>query len=74
VVVLKVIVFLAAVVAAGAGCFSPPQPACAFSCAENGDCPSGYSCADDGVCHREGDQRSCDIPPQTDGGDPDAGS
>jgi hypothetical protein len=63
---LRVVVFLAAVVAAGAGCFSPSQPPCAFSCAADGDCPSGYTCEADGVCHHEGDQGTCNIPPQND--------
>jgi hypothetical protein len=49
-----------------AGCFSTPQPACAFSCAEDGACPAGYSCAADGVCHRDDGQGTCDILPQTD--------
>jgi hypothetical protein len=49
-----------------AGCFSPRQPACAFSCAADGLCPAGYSCGTDGVCHRDDDPGTCDIPPQVD--------
>jgi hypothetical protein len=66
VVVLRFVLLCAAAVAAGAGCFSPSQPACAFSCVEDGKCPSGYSCQADGVCHREGAQETCGIPSLTD--------
>lgn len=72
---------LAIFAAAGLGglpsCFSPQQPGCAFSCAADGLCPSGYSCGGDGVCHRDDGQGSCDILPQTADGagtDADAGS
>lgn len=61
-VVLRFILLFAAAVAAGAGCFSPKQPACAFSCAKDGDCPAGYSCEADGICHRAGTQETCDLP------------
>ena len=37
-----------------AGCYSPPQPDCGFSCTRNGECPADYTCASDGVCHRNG--------------------
>jgi hypothetical protein len=58
------------VLAALPSCFSPHQPGCAFSCAADGLCPSGYVCGGDGVCHRSDGQGTCDIPPQTgDGGD-----
>ena len=50
------------------GCFSPRQPACAFSCVADGICPTGYSCAADGLCHRVDAQGICDLPPQTDAG------
>ena len=61
---------LLAALLAGAGCFSPNQPACAFSCVDDGACPSGYSCQADGVCHRDDDSgATCDIPSQVDGGD-----
>ena len=49
-----------------AGCFDPPRPGCAFSCAKDGICPTGYSCQADGVCHRDGAGGACDIPSQTD--------
>jgi hypothetical protein len=65
------------------GCFSPKQPACAFSCADDGICPAGYSCQADRVCHRDDDpDGACVIPPQqidgsdapvADGGAADAG-
>jgi hypothetical protein len=54
---------------AAAGCFSPKQPACAFSCADDGICPAGYSCQADGVCHRDDGQGPCGILPQVDAGD-----
>jgi hypothetical protein len=46
----------------GAGaCFSPNQPACAFSCAEAGACPSGYTCGADKFCHKEGATGICPL-------------
>jgi hypothetical protein len=43
-------------------CFSPRQPACAFSCVADGQCPAGYTCsATDGWCHRDdGPDAACD--------------
>jgi hypothetical protein len=46
---------LAAAAGAAGGCFSPAQPACAFSCAVDHLCPTNYVCADDGFCHRADD-------------------
>ena len=45
-------------------CFNPAQPGCAFSCASDGRCPSGYSCGNDLICHRDDGQGTCSI--QTD--------
>jgi len=56
-------------VVTAAGCYSPLKPPCAFSCADDGLCPSGYSCQADGVCHRDDSEAVCDIPPQIDAGD-----
>jgi hypothetical protein len=55
--------------AGAASCFSPRQPDCAFSCAGDGRCPTGYTCsADDGWCHRDdGPDATCD-PSQLDAG------
>jgi len=33
-----------------AGCYDTPRPACAFTCAGDGDCPGGYSCRADTWC------------------------
>ena len=44
------------------GCFSAPQPPCAFTCVGDGVCPAGYSCGGDGICHRDDSQGTCDIP------------
>lgn len=33
-----------------AGCFSKPQPECAFLCGDGDACPDGYSCRADGWC------------------------
>ena len=55
--------------AAVASCYSPKRPACAFSCADDGICPSGYSCGTDGVCHRDDGQGTCNIASQVDAGD-----
>jgi hypothetical protein len=46
------LVLLGALTAAAA-CFSPRQPACAFSCAKDGQCPTSYACGSDGLCHRQ---------------------
>jgi hypothetical protein len=42
-------------------CFNPAQPGCAFSCAGDGICPSGYSCSTDLICHRNDGQGTCSI-------------
>jgi hypothetical protein len=42
-------------------CFNPAQPGCAFSCAGDGICPSGYSCGSDLICHRDDGQGTCSI-------------
>lgn len=47
--------------AALTACFNPQQPGCAFSCAQDGLCPSGYSCQTDGLCHRTDGQGTCAI-------------
>jgi hypothetical protein len=44
-------------------CFNPTQPGCAFSCAGDGLCPSGYSCGTDLICHRDDGQGTCSILP-----------
>lgn len=63
---LRAAVGLALLLAASqlAACFNPAQPGCAFSCASDGLCPSGYSCGGDRLCHRDDGQGSCAI--QTD--------
>ncbi|HEY4394217.1 MAG TPA: hypothetical protein VGP64_09155 [Polyangia bacterium] len=54
-----------------ASCFNPAQPACAFSCAGDGLCPSGYTCGGDLICHRtDGQGGACPI--QTDAAPKDA--
>ena len=64
-------VLTALLLAAGAAsCFSPRQPDCAFSCAADGLCPSGYQCGAEGICHREDYQGTCDISSQVDAGTP----
>jgi hypothetical protein len=47
--------------AALTACFSPEQPGCAFSCARDGLCPSGYSCHADQLCHRDDGQGACTL-------------
>jgi hypothetical protein len=42
-------------------CFNPQQPGCAFSCATDGLCPSGYQCETDLLCHRTDGQGSCSV-------------
>lgn len=68
---------VAAVIAVGslvsfAGCFSTPQPECAFLCGANSSCPDGYFCAGDGVCKRDGvaDSFDCGFVAPIDAGPP----
>jgi hypothetical protein len=35
-------------------CYDVPMPDCGFLCGTNGECPNGYTCADDHICHRTG--------------------
>jgi hypothetical protein len=49
--------------AVAAACFSPREPACAFSCATDGRCPTSYACGSDGLCHREDDAGVCLLDP-----------
>ena len=61
---LRIIVRLALLLLAVArltACFNPTQPGCAFSCAGDGLCPSGYSCGTDLICHRDDGQGTCAI-------------
>jgi hypothetical protein len=51
-------------------CFNPAQPGCAFSCAGDRLCPSGYTCGGDLLCHRDDGQGICAI--QTDAAPTDA--
>src|SRR5512146_2961342 len=44
-----------------ASCFNPAQPGCAFSCAGDHLCPSGYTCGSALVCHRNDGQGVCAI-------------
>jgi len=50
--------------AAFAGCFSPQQPACAFSCGPAGECPADYTCGADDLCHRNDGVGQCLLAPQ----------
>jgi len=69
------LLMLAAAIAAGAaGCFTPLQPPCAFSCAGDHLCPMNYVCGDDGFCHRLGDMGPCLLTPPDASADGDAGS
>ena len=42
-------------------CFNPNQPICAFSCAEAGVCPDGYTCGADKLCHKDGATGVCPL-------------
>ena len=58
---------LAAGAAIAAGCFSPQQPGCAFSCANPPHaCPASYECGDDGFCHRSDGLGYCNLGASTD--------
>ena len=61
---MALLVLLLLAVAPLTACFNPAQPGCAFSCAGDGPCPSGYSCGNDLLCHRDDGQGTCSI--QTD--------
>jgi hypothetical protein len=51
-----------AVASGVAGCFSPDQPACAFSCAEAPHtCPTGFMCGPDSLCHDLTSTTACRI-------------
>lgn len=54
---------LAAVLTCAAGCFSPDNPMCAFTCGDsvgNGrHCPDDYECRADGYCHLLGSTGTC---------------
>jgi hypothetical protein len=56
----------------GAACFSPKEPACAFSCATDGLCPTAYACGADGLCHRADGKGVCLLGPDDAGATPDA--
>lgn len=54
---------LIALTTAMAGCFSPREAPCAFTCVSAEKlCPEGYLCGEDGLCHRitaPGDEGIC---------------
>jgi hypothetical protein len=65
------------------GCFKPDNPACAFSCATPPhDCPTGWTCGADLVCHNPNSAGQCLITtdaaapdgPASDGGGGDVGA
>jgi len=63
------VILLGLLAAAGLpACFNPQQPGCAFSCASDGLCPSGYSCRGDRLCHRNDGQGTCTTGPVSDDG------
>jgi len=59
--VLRLAVLLGAATLGLDACFDPQQPGCAFSCATDGRCPSGYSCQSDNICHRDDGQGTCTL-------------
>jgi hypothetical protein len=71
---IALLLLLGLAVAPLAACFNPAQPGCAFSCAGDRICPSGYSCGNDLLCHRDDGQGTCSIPTDaaTDMATPDA--
>jgi hypothetical protein len=58
-----------ALAVAAAACFSPQQPACAFSCGPAAACPVDYTCGGDGLCHRDDGHGLCLLAPQDGGSD-----
>ena len=59
--------------ALGGACFSPKEPACAFSCATDGLCPTSYACGSDGLCHRDDGKGVCLLGPDDAGAPADGG-
>jgi len=59
---------LATMAVAMGSCFSPHNPPCAFTCVTAPDCPDGYACGTDGLCHRNGATESCNLQSPYDGG------
>ena len=57
----------------GGACFSPKEPACAFSCAADGLCPTSYMCGSDGLCHRDDGKGVCLLGPDDAGAPADGG-
>jgi hypothetical protein len=55
-------------------CFSPKEPACAFSCVTDGLCPASYVCASDGLCHRADGVGVCLLTASDAGAPADAGA
>jgi hypothetical protein len=53
----------------GASCFSPKEPACAFSCVTERVCPASYTCGSDGLCHRADGAGVCLLTPPDGGQD-----
>jgi hypothetical protein len=67
---MRALLLLAAALAATlAACFDPLEPACAFSCGPNGACPASYTCAADGLCHRQDGKGTCGLNPSDGGAD-----
>lgn len=54
-------------------CFSPNYGSAGFTCSASGECPSGYQCQSDGICHRNGAPGLPDANPDADPNAPDAG-
>jgi len=52
--VLPRILAICLVLTQAPACYSPAQPDCGFVCGTGGACPDGYTCASDGICHRDG--------------------
>jgi hypothetical protein len=63
------VALLVLLAAAATACFSPREPACAFSCATDGKCPTSYVCGSDGLCHRADDAGACLLNPVDGGAD-----
>jgi hypothetical protein len=64
----------AALCAPTLGCFDVNYGDVSFACGPAGDCPGGYQCRDDGLCHREGTPGGEDDTDAAGGDDTDAAS
>lgn len=65
---------LALIAALFVGCFTATPPDCIVQCGDEGQCPGGMSCLEDGFCHQAGTSLCRPVEATPDGGETDAGA